>query len=124
MSNVLPFDPARSVAQRESIALAPLEHGGGGCNDDGMEVRIAKLEAVISTLATKADVEKGFHDMVKWIVGTAFVGIALLITVMTFVLNNAAPKASITASQPTPIVIQIPTPLPPAHSQPQPAQQP
>ncbi len=124
MSNVLPFDPARSVAQRETIALSPLEHGGGGGNDDDMEVRLAKLEAIISTLATKADVEKGFHEMVKWIVGTTFVGVALFITIMTFVLNNAVPKASTATTAPAPIVIQVPSPPPPAQPPPQAAKQP
>ena len=74
-------------------------------------------EALIPTLATKADVEKGFHDLVKWVVGTAFVGMGLALTIMTFVLNNAVPKQPvppapaaqvIQAPVPQPIIIQIP----------------
>lgn len=104
MSNVLDGNsrfsnrtPGRGVAD-----------GGGPPHDGDMEARLAKLEAVVPTLATKADLEKGIHDMVKWIVGTAFLGIALFITIMTFVLNNAVPKAA-PAAQAAPIVIQIPT---------------
>lgn len=106
-----------------------------------MEARIANLEAVVPTLATKADVEgfrlstkaeltelrlatkadmaeirsdfhKSTNELIKWIVGTAFVGLALFITIMAFVLNNAVPKAAAPSGQPTPIVIQVPAPSP------------
>ena len=53
--------------------------------------------------------------MVKWMVGTAVgLGVAA-ITVMTFVLNNAAPKS--VASPPAPIIIYAP-PAPPAIAMP------
>lgn len=92
---------------------------GGEPPNDGsrMEDRLKKIEALIPTLATKADVEKGFHDLVKWVVGTAFVGMGLALTIMTFVLNNAVPKQPvppapaaqvIQAPVPQPIIIQIP----------------
>ena len=69
-----------------------------------MEHRVTALETRLDTilprLATKADLAQGFADVVKWIVGAAIgVGVAG-ITVMTFVLNNAVPKAPPT---PTPI---------------------
>lgn len=80
-----------------------------------MRERVATLEAIIPTLATKADLVgeigslrsemlKGFADQTKWIIGTAFAGIAVFITVMTFVLNNAVPKAA----PATPTVIVVP----------------
>lgn len=85
-----------------------------------MEPRVAALEArldtLVPTLATKGDLaelktemHKGFADMIKWIVGSALAGIAVFITVMTFVLNNATPKVSASqqAQQP-PIIINIP----------------
>lgn len=92
-----------------------------------MEARLAKLEATVPTLATKADVaelrsdfHKGVNDLIKWIVGTAFVAIAMFITLMTFVLNNASPKAQSVAPTPAaPIVIQLP-----AQPVPVPARQP
>ncbi len=98
-----------------------LEGSGGPPHDGGMETRIAKLEALVQGLASKsdlaevrADFHKGVNDLIKWIVGTAFAGIVLLITIMTFVLNNAAPKAvAPSASSPAPIVIQLPA-TPPA----------
>jgi hypothetical protein len=115
---------------------------GGNPPDDGqMEARLTKLESFaedardrlvriethLDNTATKADVadlrtevHKGFSDMVKWIVLTAFALGATGITVMTFVLNNAAPKQSAQpAPQPQPIIITIPqqpaaaTPAPP-----------
>lgn len=104
---------------------------GGEPPDNGeMQARIAKLEAVLPTLATKEDLarlegslkgdmarldgalrtelHKGFAEQTKWILGTAIGGIAVFVTVMTFVLNNAVPKAP--AQQLTPQIIVVPTP--------------
>lgn len=88
--------------------------GGGGGYDDPMEARIAKLEEFVvdarerltkietrlEQTATKSDIgdirvdmHKGFVDMTKWVVGTAVGMGAAGIVVMTFVLNNAVPKA-------------------------------
>lgn len=104
-----------------------LEGGGGPPHNDGMETRVAKLEdfaletrdrltrieTKLDTFATKADLQEMSSSMVKWMVGTAVgLGVAA-ITVMTFVLNNAAPKAATPPSQP-PIIINIPAQAPPA----------
>lgn len=89
--------------------------GGGPPHDGGMDARIAKLEAIIPTLATKADVEKASHDVTKWVVGTMVGGVGLFIVIMTFVLNNAVPKAAPPpAPAPAPIVIQVPAASAPA----------
>jgi hypothetical protein len=100
-----------------------------------MEARIAKLEELMTDTrerlvrieerleqcATKTDLEalraemhKGFSEMIKWIVGTAIVMSGTGIVVMTFVLNNAVPKAPPPAPQ-SPVVI---------YTQPAPALQP
>jgi len=83
-----------------------------------MEKRIADLEAVIPSLATKldladlrAEMHKGFNDQIKWIVGTGLGGIVLFATIMTFVLNNAVPKSP-PAPQPAPVTIQAPQAAP------------
>lgn len=92
--------------------------------DGGMEARmsaveqaVVRLDAILPTLATKAElaelrseVHNGFSDQTKWIVGTGFAGIAVFITVMTFVLNNAAPKPQTAAQAPqqAPIIINVP----------------
>lgn len=108
---------------------APIDPLGGGGNNGGMDARLAKLEAIIPTLATKEDVVKlrgetkeGFadvraemhrnaSDIIKWVVGTAGVIAVGAVTIMTFVLNNAAPKAPIAQAQP-PIIINVPAPAP------------
>ena len=55
----------------------------------------------------KSDLRALRADLVKWIVGTA-IGLGVAgITVMTFVLNNAAPKAPVAPAQ-QPIIINIP----------------
>lgn len=76
----------------------------------------ARFDAVLPTLATKADLQGAVNDLVKWIVVTA-VGLGVAgITVMTFVLNNAVPKAPTPVAQ-APIIINVPAapqPAPPA----------
>jgi hypothetical protein len=77
--------------------------------------RFARIDGRLDHTATKADLHEARVEMhamkselIKWIVGTAIgLGVAA-ITVMTFVLNNAAPK--LPAASPAPIVIQLPAP--------------
>lgn len=69
-----------------------------------------KIETRLDQIATKADLRECFSRAIKWVVGTAVgLGVAA-ITVMTFVLNNAAPKP---ASAQPPIIINIPQPVAP-----------
>ncbi|MTV39372.1 hypothetical protein [Duganella radicis] len=79
--------------------------------------RLANIEARLEQTATKADLaalearmEKGFADVIKWIIGVAIVLTATSVTVITFVLNNAAPKAPPPVPQPIVIYAQ---PAPP-----------
>ncbi|WP_233337749.1 hypothetical protein, partial [Xylella fastidiosa] len=82
---------------------------GSGSTNNSVPERIAKLEAVLPTLATKTDVEKASHEVAKWVVGTMVGGVGLFIVIMTFVLNNAVPKTFVpTGTQPSPIIIQVP----------------
>ncbi|WP_139168811.1 MULTISPECIES: hypothetical protein [unclassified Duganella] len=68
--------------------------------------RLARIEARLEHMATKEDLEKISATIIRWMVGIMFGGGVLAVTVMTFVLNNAVPKAA--AVPPTPIVIQVP----------------
>lgn len=70
-----------------------------------MDGRILTLEAKIDGKfeELRTEMHKGFGDMTKWIVGTVLGVGAVSITILTFVMNNAVPKAS--ASPPAPIVI-------------------
>lgn len=73
-----------------------------------MDGRIATLEAKIDGkfAELRSDMHKGFSDMTKWLVGTVIGVAAVSITIMTFVLNNATPKAAAPTSPATaPIVI-------------------
>ena len=77
--------------------------------------RLTRIETRLDQTATKADLHEMSASMVKWMVGTAAgLGVAA-ITVMTFVLNNAAPKS--VASPPAPIIIYA-QPAPPAIAMP------
>lgn len=111
--NVYNFEPANNYTSTGSST------GNGSPPDNtDMEHRITALETrldtVLPTLATKADLadlrtemHKGFGDIIKWIVGTGFVGLAAMITIITFVLNNAVPKTP-AAPQPPAIIINVP----------------
>lgn len=90
--------------------------GGGARGYDGhMEERIANLERDLSVIksnyVTKADLHESVNSLIKWIVGTALALSAAGVTIITFVLNNAVPKASPPAPQPIVIYAQ---PAPPA----------
>ena len=80
--------------------------------------RLARIEARQAELADKVgalqvEMHKGFADMIKWVVGTAIVLGGTALTVITFVLNNATPKAAPTIPQSV-VVYTQPVPLPPA----------
>lgn len=119
--------PSRTSQTAQSSSPPLLHDDGEPPYDGGMEARlsaveqaIVRLDATLPNLATKselaelrADVHKGFADQTKWIIGTAFGGIAVFITVMTFVLNNAAPKSQPQPSQ-QPIIINVPQAQQPA----------
>lgn len=82
--------------------------------------RLAKIEARLEQMATKADLNekvdalkvemhKGFADMIRWVVGTAIVLGATALTIITFVLNHASPKAP---QLQTPVIIYAQPPAP------------
>jgi len=113
------MEPRRlvSVERLQQQVGKMLPPGGGGHEppaDAELYARVARLE---SSVATKADIgelrselHKAVSDLIKWIVGTLFVAVALCVTLMTFVLNNATPKAP-PAATPAPIIIQMPAPV-------------
>jgi hypothetical protein len=69
--------------------------------------RLMRIETRLDQTATKADLADLSATMVKWIVGMVSGAGLAAITVMTFVLNNAVPKAA-PQPPPAPIVIQLP----------------
>lgn len=70
--------------------------------------RLTRIETKLDSFATKADLQEMSSSMIKWVVGTAVgLGVAA-ITVMTFVLNNAAPKVPTTPPAQAPIIINVP----------------
>jgi len=86
---------------------------------DETRERLARIETRLEEMVTKADLNekiqelrvemhKGFADIIKWMVGLTIVIGATAVTVMTFVLNNATPKAP-----PAPPVIIYAQPAPP-----------
>jgi hypothetical protein len=81
--------------------------------------RLPRIETRLDQAATKADLERAVATMIKWLVGTSLGSWALMITIMTFVMNYAAPPqgrfakpepmaAQGAPAQPSPIIITIP----------------
>jgi hypothetical protein len=66
----------------------------------------AKIETILPTLATKADVADAKSSIVQWVAGIGFAIVAIIVLVMAFMLNRALPQSA-TAS-PQPIVINVP----------------
>lgn len=127
---------------QEKIAeqKAGFDGGGGGGYDPRMEDRVKNLEALAekagtrlaaieqdigiikSNYVTKSDLAEAFNSQIKWMVGTAAVLGGTAIVVMTFVLNNAVPKAVSAAPVPQSVVVyahptsSVPAQAPPAPS--------
>lgn len=81
--------------------------------------RLGRVETKLDGLATKAEMHDLKAELIKWTVGTAFGLGSVAIVVMTFVLNNAVPKAA-PAIPPAPIVITLPAQPAPAATSPAP----
>ena len=64
--------------------------------------------------AMRAEMQKNTTDIIKWVVGMISGTGALAITVMTFVLNNAVPKA------PPPVIVPVAALAPPVPPSPAP----
>jgi len=77
------------------------------------ELAAHQLELTGKVSALQVEMHKGFADMIKWVVGTAIVLGGTALTVITFVLNNATPKAAPTPPQSV-VVYTQPVPLQPA----------
>ena len=75
--------------------------------NDEMEARLIKLETrietILPTLATKGDVSEAKADIIKWLAGIAFASVAVIISVLAFMLNRAVPIQS--PAQQVPIII-------------------
>lgn len=90
---------------------------------------VAELNAKIDKLGAdlRKEIAESSARMVQWMVGIFLASMAIFITVMTFVLNNAVPKAAPAAPplQPmAPVIIHLSpqgaTTSPPPTGQPQP----
>ncbi|AVS67876.1 hypothetical protein C8245_21350 [Paracidovorax avenae] len=56
--------------------------------------RLGKIEGKLDHVATKSDLSDAMHSQTKWIATTAAGLVAASLAIMTFVLNNAIPKAA------------------------------
>ncbi len=74
---------------------------------DDMEERLIKLETrietILPTLATKGAVSEAKADIIKWLAGAALAIVAIIISVMAFMLNRAVPVQA--STQQPPIII-------------------
>lgn len=58
----------------------------------------------------RSETHKGTIDTIKWVIGTILAVAAATVSILTFVINNAAPKTPLaaTAQQQVPTVIAVP----------------
>ena len=78
-----------------------------------IDAHFIRVDAQFAEL--RVEMQKGFAEMTKWIVGTVIGVGAVTITIMTFVLNNAVLRApAAAAALPAPIVVdaQLAPPAP------------
>ena len=63
------------------------QNGGGNGDEQGVRERLARLEAQIEHIATKADLQKTENTLIKWMLGTIVASeLALVVAVLkTFV---------------------------------------
>jgi uncharacterized membrane protein len=107
-----------SVAEiREQLAkidvrLEDTRHELADTRDHLTKIEVRLEDTRSEVVALKVEMHKGFAEMIKWMVGTAIVLGATGITVMTFVLNYASPRAIPAAS--APVIIQLPAQPAPA----------
>lgn len=91
----------------------PVDPGGGGGDDGGVNERVAVIEARLDNLATKAEmsetkgtllaaIERGISETQRWIIGTV-IGLFLGFGGLFLAMSNALKPAPTT--QPTVIVI-------------------
>ena len=111
--NVLPF-------KKSSNGYTSSGSGGPPMNPSLVDIdkRLTHVEAVLPTLASKADLAEAKHDIVKWIIGSAAATVLAAIatgigiqqmTVTTFqAAGENAAKAAPPQAQPAPIIINIP----------------
>ena len=75
-----------------------------------MDSRFAAMQASMDSrfAEMRADMARNTEQIIKWMAGVWIGGILLFITVMTFVLNNAIPKAPPAQPAAPPASIQTP----------------
>jgi hypothetical protein len=76
-----------------------------------MKAGFADIRAEIAAMRT--EMHKNTAEMIKWMLGFT----VAIVTILTFVINNAAPKFILPAPVATPAPAPAPAPAPPAASQ-------
>ncbi|WP_156803370.1 hypothetical protein [Frateuria aurantia] len=97
----------------QAAAIGPaLANGGGGTHDGGMEQRLTTLETrldtILPTLATKADIEGVRSDIKGWMLATVLTIIGTLVAVVVAMNTLWKPPSTLSATQAAPIIIQVP----------------
>lgn len=79
--------------------------------DTSVKTGFAELRTDFAKM--QSEMHKNTTDLIKWGIVTALGFATATIAILTFVINNAVPKAPAAAvSQPAPIVITVPSPAP------------
>jgi hypothetical protein len=110
-------EPVRNMFDQSAPGKASITSGGGGTHDGEMSERLAKIEAMLPTLATKSDlasvgtsVEAVRGDIKGWMLATVLTIIAAIVGLGTF-MRPSAPMSQQPAQQ-VPIIVQVPAYIP------------
>lgn len=77
--------------------------GDGGDVDTRLTRLETRLDTLLPLLATKGDVSEAKADIIKWTAGLITAAVAIIISVLAFMLNRAVPPQAQT--QPAPIIV-------------------
>jgi roadblock/LC7 domain-containing protein len=94
------------LAASEAKVDARLAHFDTSIKTGFTELRaeMANMRAEMADM--RAEVQKGIADIIKWGILAALGFATATVSILTFVINNVAPKQ---AAQPVPIVITVPS---------------
>lgn len=104
-----------ALASNDGEKLGDFDGGGEPPDNGAMEARVTQLEAVIPTLATKADlaqvkgelvatIERGISETQRWMIATV-IGLFIGFGGLFLAMSNALKPAPTVQQQPTVIVL-------------------
>lgn len=99
--------PSREEVKAQIQAIDAWVEARLSAIESSLAVSRAEFSAEMSSMrsALIAEIHRSSSEIIKWVAGIVVSAMALGLTVMTFVLNTASPRPSLT---PSPVIITLP----------------